>query len=62
MEASIFWRELYFCQQDFSFGEERERSLWKLDQENRVNVQKHSTPPPHTHTLFFQNDVTLRAL
>ena len=36
METPHFWREVYFCQQDFSGDEGREKSHRGLDQGNRV--------------------------
>ena len=56
METPNFWREVYFCQQDFSSDEGREKSHRGLDQGNRVNVPEHRPP------VLSKNDATLPAL
>ena len=48
METPNFWREVYFCQQDFSRDEGKRKSHRGLDQGNRVNVLEHRPPD-----LFF---------
>ena len=56
METFNFWREVYFCQQDFSCHEGREKSHRGLDQGNRVNVLEHRPP------VLSKSDGTLPAL
>ena len=56
METPNFWREVYFCQQEFSSDEGSEKSHKGLDQGNRVNVLEHRPP------VLSKNDATLLAL
>ena len=56
METPNFWREVYFCRQDFSGDEVREKSHRGLDQGNRVNVLEHRPP------VLSKSDATLLAL
>ena len=56
METPNFWREVYFCQQDFSWDEGREKGHRGLDQGNRVNVLEHRSP------VLSKSDATLPVL
>ena len=49
METPNFWREVYFCQQDFSGDEARGKSHRGLDQGNRVNIDPLFFPKATPH-------------
>ena len=56
MDATNFWREVYFCPQDFPSDKGREKGHRGLDQRSRVNVLQHRPP------VLTKNDVTIPAL
>ena len=56
MEKPNFWREVYFCQQDFLETREEKKSHRGLDKGNRVNVLEHRPP------VLSKSDATLSAL